>query len=49
MTKGGGIFRLKKENGCTADTTEEIKATIEHFYTNLYSEKHIQRDTLTDV
>ena len=46
---GGGGFLDYKKKMCTAETTEEIKATIVNFYTNLYSEKPIQNDTMTEV
>lgn len=49
VNKGGGIFRLNKENGCTADTTEEIKETIENYYDKLYTKKNIQIDTMNNV
>ncbi|XP_070771031.1 LOW QUALITY PROTEIN: uncharacterized protein [Enoplosus armatus] len=49
MNKGGSIFRLRKENGCIADTTEEIIETVGHFYRELYKEKHVKWDTMTEV
>lgn len=49
VNKGGAMLRLKKENGCTADTTEEIKETVEHFYRELYAYKTVSGDTMTEV
>lgn len=49
VNKRGTILSLKKENGCTAETTKEIKETVEDFYKKLYGEKHINKDTMTEV
>lgn len=49
INKGGGILKLCKENGCTVDTTEEIKNVVVEFYTSLYKEKPVLQDTMNEV
>lgn len=49
VNKGGAILRLQKENGCTADTTTDIKETVENFYGELYSEKPVKMDIMEEV
>ena len=49
INKGGSILKLTKENGCTANTTEEIIQIVEQFYRELYEEKPVIRDTMTEV
>nr|BAD04856.1 reverse transcriptase [Takifugu rubripes] len=49
INKGGTITKLTKENGCTTETIDEIKETIESFYEKLYKEKHVQIDTMNEI
>lgn len=49
LNKGGNILKLRKDNGCTANTMEEINETVENFYGELYKEKNIEMDTMTEV
>ena len=49
INKGGGILKLCKENGCTVDTTEEIKNVVVEFYTSLYKEKPVLQDTINEL
>ncbi len=49
MSKGGGILKLRKEDGTTAETTAEIKEIIEQYYENLYTEKPTKEDIMTEV
>ena len=49
INKGGGIFRLKTENGSTAETTLEIIETVETFYSELYRKKTVNQEIMTEV
>lgn len=49
INKGGAILKLKTESGRTAETTEEIKEIIESFYKELYREKVVKQDTITET
>lgn len=49
VNKGGSILKLNKRDGCTANKTEEIIQTIEDFYTKLYEEKSVDKNTIKDV
>ena len=45
----GGIFKLKKEDGCTTENPDEIMKIVENFYRTLYLEKNVSDDTLKEV
>lgn len=49
ISKGEGIFKLKKTNGEETNNMEEVKETIEEYYGNLYSEKQIEKDSVNDI
>lgn len=49
INKGGGIFRLKTENGPTAETTQDIIETVETFYNDLYRKKTVNEEIMTEV
>ena len=49
MDKGEGIFKLKKTNGEQTKTLEEINKVIEDFYGELYEEKHIEKQSTTEI
>lgn len=49
IARAEGIFKLRKEDGCTTDKIDEIIQTVELFYGKLYQKKPVSKDTLMEV
>nr|BAC82621.1 pol-like protein [Danio rerio] len=49
ITKGGGISKIKNDEGTILNTTEGGLKEVEKFYQNLYGEKIVHEDALNEV
>ena len=49
INRGEGMVKLKREDGEVVEDVEKMKEVVEAFYSNLYSEKNIDFNTMEEV